>query len=183
MAETTKKIRTRQYEGMFLFGAGALQELNGAQATVRGIIEKYGGEILVLKKWDERKLAYETNKQKRGVYIIAYFKAPTTALTSIERDVKLSEEVLRVLITDAEHLNKTEMEAVEPQPIIRQETPSWERGNDRFDRPAGDRPQGDRPAGDRPQGDRPQGDRPAGDRPARGPRREDAPVEAGAAKD
>jgi len=31
--------------------------------------------------------------------------------------VKLSEEVLRVLVTSADHLNEAEMAAVEPQPI------------------------------------------------------------------
>src|SRR3954451_12126555 len=127
------KIKVKQYEGMFLFGSGAASELAAAQNTVRSMIEKHGGEILVLKKWDERKLAYEMNKQKRGVYIIAYFKAPTTAITAIDREVRLSEEVLRMLVTDAGHLSLKEMEAVEPQPIIKQEPPSWDRGfgNDR----------------------------------------------------
>jgi small subunit ribosomal protein S6 len=130
MADTkTQKIRTAVYEGMFLFGSGAASDLAGAQKTVRGFIEKHGGEILVLKKWDERKLAYELAKNKRGVYIIAYFKAPTTAIAPIEREVRLSEEVIRVLVTDASHLNQAEMEAVEPQPIVKPEpSPSWDRG-------------------------------------------------------
>ena len=40
-------------------------------------------------------------------------------MTAIERDVNLSDDVLRVLITEADHLNQQEMEAVEPQPIHR----------------------------------------------------------------
>src|SRR3954464_6933263 len=126
MAETTKKPRAprtktarapkaadanTQYEAMFLFGSGAANDLDAAHKTVRGIIERHGGEIIVLKKWDERKLAYELSKQKRGVYIIAYYTAPGASVGAIERDVNLSEEVLRVLISRADHLNKTEMEA------------------------------------------------------------------------
>jgi len=118
----------KQYEGMFLFPAGASAELEKAQTTVRSMIERHGGSILVLKKWDERKLAYELDGQKRGVYIIAYFTAPGTTVAGIERDVNLSEEILRVLVTDASHLNQEEMEAVEPQPIIKEERPSWDRG-------------------------------------------------------
>src|SRR5215212_8519295 len=122
------KTRVKQYEGMFLFGSGAASELAAAQNTVKGMIEKHGGEILVLKKWDERKLAYELNKQKRGVYIIAYYTAPGASVGAIERDVNLSEDVLRVLISRADHLNKTEMEAVEPQPIqVREERAPWDR--------------------------------------------------------
>ena len=84
----------------------------------RGIIERHGGQIIVIKKWDERKLAYEIGGQKRGTYIIAFFR-PGTAVAGIERDVKLSEEILRVLVMRADHLNEQEMAAVEPQPISR----------------------------------------------------------------
>jgi hypothetical protein len=92
--------------------------------------------------------------------------------------VNLSEEVLRVLVTDATHLNKDEMEKVEPQPIIREERPSWER-NDRFDRGGGG---GYDRGGDR--GDR-GGDRGAdrGDREPREASRTPRPTAEPAAKD
>ena len=85
------------------------------------------GRSWSIKKWDERKLAYEIKGKKRGMYIIAYFTAPGDGGRRIERDVNLSEDVLRVLVTKADHLNEKEMEAVEPQPISREERPSWER--------------------------------------------------------
>jgi small subunit ribosomal protein S6 len=139
-----------QYEAMFLFPAAAASEVDGSIKTVTGIIERHGGKILVVKKWDERKLMYEMKKQKRGLYIIAYFTATGDALVPIERDVNLSEDILRVLVTDATHLNQDEMNAVEPQPIQPREERSWDRppmgmgmndegGRRRFDR--GDRPE------------------------------------------
>ena len=60
---------------------------------VQGIVERHGGKILVIKKWDERKLTYEIGKNKRGLYIVTYFTAPGAAIAQIERDVNLSEEV------------------------------------------------------------------------------------------
>jgi len=132
--------KNAQYEAMFLFPAGV--ELENATKIVRTSIERHGGEILVLKKWDERKLTYEIGKHKRGLYVIAYFTAPGTAIGPMERDAKLSEEVVRILVTDASHLNKDEMEAVEPQPIIKvEERPSWDRPmyDDRPPRNAGPR--------------------------------------------
>ena len=160
-----------QYEAMFLFGQSAAADLEHAQQTVRQMIERHGGQVLVLKKWDERKLAYEIKGNKRGTYIISYFKAPGAAVTQIERDVNLSEEVLRVMVTRADHLNQQEMDAVEPQPIIREEKPSWERD----DRPPrrDDRPRDDRPRDDRPREDRPE-------RPRREGKREEAEAAAGA---
>src|SRR5262245_8624364 len=135
---TAPDVKTRQYEAMFLFGANFASEVDKAVNQARGIIERHGGEILVAKKWDERKLAYEIKGNKRGLYVITYFLAPTNAVTGIERDVNLSEDIVRVLVTDASHLNKDEMDKVEPQPIIREERPSWERASG-FERGA-DRP-------------------------------------------
>src|SRR6476620_10119611 len=87
-----------QYEAMFLLGPTATAEPEGALTLCRGMIERHHGKVLLIKKWDERKLAYEVNGQKRGTYVIAYFTAPGEAVGPIERDVKLNEEVLRVLI-------------------------------------------------------------------------------------
>jgi small subunit ribosomal protein S6 len=118
-AEVVKQ--NRQYEAMFLFPATASAELDATIKTARGIIERHGGEIIVAKKWDERKLAYEMGRNKRGLYVIVYFTAPGSSIAAIERDVNLSEDILRVLITDADHLSEKEMNAVEPQPIVPRE--------------------------------------------------------------
>jgi small subunit ribosomal protein S6 len=165
----------KQYEAMFLFGQAAAQDLDSAINSVRTIVERHGGEVIVLKRWDERKLAYEIKKQKRGTYVICYYRGPGASVSAIERDVNLSENILRVLITDAEHMSQKEMEAVEPQPIVREERPSWERDDRGGYRDRG--PREDR-GGDR-------GDRgPREDRGPRPPRREEtpAPAEAGAAE-
>lgn len=147
------------YEAMFLFPAGAAADVEGAINMARGIIERHGGQIILIKKWDERRLAYEINKQKRGLYIIAFYRGPGSSVAAIERDVNLSEDILRILITDASHLNEQEMAAVEPQPVEKERV-----RDDRFG--FGDRgPREDR-----------------GDRAPRA-RRDDAPAEAGAGAD
>jgi small subunit ribosomal protein S6 len=107
---------SNQYEAMFLLPAGASAELEKSLSAVRAMIERHGGQVIVLKKWDERKLAYELRGNKRGLFIIAYFRAAGSAVVGIERDVNLSEDILRVLVTRADHLNENEMAAVEPQP-------------------------------------------------------------------
>ena len=118
-----------QYEAMFLIGPSGAAEPENTINMCRTMIERHGGQILVIKRWDERKLAYELNGQKRGTYIIAFFTAPGAAVGAIERDVNLSEEILRVLVLKADHLNREEMEAVEPQPIQqREERPMGDRG-------------------------------------------------------
>src|SRR5579863_2795212 len=139
------KDGSNTYEAMFLLGAAAATELENTQKFIRTIIERHGGKILVLKKWDERKLYYEVRGQKRGLYIIVYFEAPGNGVSGIVRDVELSDQILRVLVTKADHLNADEMAAVEPQPIQpREERNTW-------DRPAWEEPMGSSgPRRDRP---------------------------------
>src|ERR1700733_15448322 len=74
----------KTYEAMFLLPPAAATEQEKSLQLVRGIVERHSGKILVIKKWDERKLAYEMNGQKRGLYIIVYFTAPGPAVTAIE---------------------------------------------------------------------------------------------------
>src|SRR5881396_3443834 len=117
MAERKKKKveeKLNPYEGMFLLPPAGALDAEAMIKIVTGIIERHGGAILVIKKWDERKLSYEIKGQKRGTYVIAFFTAPGGAVTQIERDVNLSEEILRVIVLRADHLNKDEMAAVEP---------------------------------------------------------------------
>ena len=150
------EIDKNQYEAMFLLPAGATAEMDKSLGAVKGIIERHGGDVVVLKKWDERKLAYELRGQKRGLYVIAYFNAPGTAVSAIERDVNLSEDILRVMVTDAEHMNKDEMAAVEPQPIVpKEDRAPWDRPgfNDDGRRPRRDDRDRDRDRGPR-EGDR-----------------------------
>lgn len=160
MAKSTKE---QQYEAMFLFGSGAATEPEAAQNLCKKFIEAHGGKILVLKKWDERKLSYEIKGNKRGTYFLALFTAPGPAVAQIERDVKLNEDVLRVLILKADHVNADEIQSHEPQkPEPREERPMGDRGFGGYGGYGGGY------GGDR--GDR-GGDR--GDRPPRGPRREE----------
>jgi small subunit ribosomal protein S6 len=133
-AATAAPKAAAQYEAMFLFPPPGVVDVEGMQTRARGMIEAHGGKILFAKKWDERKLSYEIKHQKRGTYIIVFYEGPGASVASIERDVNLSEDVVRVLITRADHLNQTEMEAVEPQPIQpREERPVWDRPD--FNRP------------------------------------------------
>ncbi|MBC8202235.1 MAG: 30S ribosomal protein S6 [Planctomycetes bacterium] len=107
--------RIRTYEGMFLFPQSATANLQEAADHVKGILDRCGATIVSFQKWDDRRLAYEVQGNKRGVYFLAYFTAPTTALAEIERRCNLSEELLRTMVTSAEHIPTEIIEANEGQ--------------------------------------------------------------------
>ena len=77
------------------------------------ILEKAGAEIVSMKKWDERRLAYEINGKNRGTYILCYFHADGQKIRQIERDAQLSELILRVLILGTEGRSKEDKEDIE----------------------------------------------------------------------
>lgn len=64
---------------------------------VKEIIIKNGGEIASVIEMGTRRLAYKINKHERGNYIIIYFEAPTTLITELVRNVRITEEIIRFL--------------------------------------------------------------------------------------
>lgn len=98
-------VKTRMYEAMFLVSQAQAADLGSIVARIEEILHRSKAEIVAMKKWDERRLAYEIDKQRRGVYFLVYFRAPTTAVAGIERDCNLGERIMRVMILNAEHLS------------------------------------------------------------------------------
>ena len=101
------------YEGMFLVSPAEAADLESIVEHLRDICSRAGASIIALRKWDERRLAYEIAKNKRGVYFLAYLEAPPQAVAEIDRLCNLSERVLRILITRADHLTVEEKEAAD----------------------------------------------------------------------
>ena len=96
--------RTGLYEGMFLFPQSATANLQAAVDHLKMLLDKAGATIITMKKWDERRLAYEVSGNKRGVYFLVYFNAPTQVISDLERRCNQSEELLRMMVTRAEHV-------------------------------------------------------------------------------
>lgn len=103
--------KTRIYESMFLVSQSEAADLGGIVAHIEEILQRGSAEILAMKKWDERRLAYEIDKQRRGVYFLCYFRSPTGSIATIERDCNLSERIMRVMVLNAEHLSDEEIAA------------------------------------------------------------------------
>jgi len=101
--------KTGIYEATFLIGQAAAADLASAVDHVKEILSRASAEVLAMRKWDERRLAYEIEKQKRGVFILTYFKAPTSSITGLERDCNLSETIMRVMVLRADHLTDEEI--------------------------------------------------------------------------
>ena len=84
---------------MFLTDSGeAASDWDRLEKAVRKILSRNHAEVVSLKKWDERKLAYDLQGKGRGTYILCHFNADGDSVTGIEKDVQMSERVMCVLI-------------------------------------------------------------------------------------
>jgi small subunit ribosomal protein S6 len=103
------------YEAMFLVdSAQAASDWDGVNKSIETILGRADAEIVSMRKWDERKLTYEIRGLSRGTYILCYFRADGTKIRDIERDVQLSERVIRVLILSAEVIDPEDIERDTP---------------------------------------------------------------------
>ena len=120
METAAKKL----YEGMFLVDSAlAAADWDGISGLIKGLLEKADAEIVSMRKWDERKLAYEVQGKGRGTYILCYFRAGGDRISSIERGVQLSEKIMRVLILCVEHLTQEDLDKATPAMRAKEPTP------------------------------------------------------------
>ena len=103
----------KMYEAMFLLDAGN-PDAEAALAPAREVLARIHAEVLVLKPWDERKLAYEIKGRKRGLYVLAYFNADPLQITPLQHEVELDERILRALVLKTEGLTPEKMNADTP---------------------------------------------------------------------
>ena len=111
MAES--KGRKFNYEAMFLVSQSAEPSMGKAVEHIKHLLERASAEVIALSKWDERRLAFEIDKQKRGLYILAYFTADPVNIQGLERDCNLSETLMRAMFLRADHLTVEEMQATD----------------------------------------------------------------------
>jgi small subunit ribosomal protein S6 len=103
----------KTYEAMFLLDAGA-PDFEAASAPVRDVLARIKAEVLVLKAWDERRLAFEIKTRKRGLYVLAYFNADPSQLAPLQHEVLLDERILRALVLTAQDVTSEKMNAPTP---------------------------------------------------------------------
>lgn len=66
------------------------------------VVRNDGGTIDKVDIWGRRRLAYEINKRAEGIYAVVDFHASPAATAELDRQLKLSEAVLRTKVLRAE---------------------------------------------------------------------------------
>ncbi|MER3390445.1 MAG: 30S ribosomal protein S6 [Microcella sp.] len=67
-----------------------------------GVVRNDGGTIENVDIWGRRRLAYEINKKNEGIYAVVNFTATSAATQELDRQLKLSEAVMRTKVLRSE---------------------------------------------------------------------------------
>jgi small subunit ribosomal protein S6 len=94
---------THQYEILFIL----TPEIDERQVPATldkflKVITTDGGSIDNVDIWGKRRLAYEIQKKNEGIYAVVAFTATSAATQELDRQLKLSEQVMRTKVLRAE---------------------------------------------------------------------------------
>ncbi|KST57066.1 30S ribosomal protein S6 [Methylobacterium sp. GXS13] len=124
--------------------------------TYKGVIEQNGGRLEKIEMWGVKSLAYRIKKNRKAHFALLNIDAPPAAIAEMERQMQISEDVLRFMTVRVEDLDS------EPSAMMqkrdRDDRKDRERGRRRDDDGfgggggfGGDRPDRGARGGDRPE--------------------------------
>ena len=86
------------YEHVFLTRQDAsAQQVEDLTAQFKGIFEQMGGKVAKTEQWGVKSLSYRLRKNRKAHFTLLNVEAPAAALNEVERQERLSEDVLRYL--------------------------------------------------------------------------------------
>jgi len=87
------------YEAMFILRPDLEEEkITEVMERFRSLVENHGGEVTKLERWGKRRLAYQIQHLREGIYIILRFKGNNEVVQELDRVFKITDEVLRHMI-------------------------------------------------------------------------------------
>ena len=121
------------YESVFI----ARQDISSAQVeqlteTYATIIRDNGGEVAKTEQWGLKTLTYKIKKNRKGHYVLFNLNAPATAVAEMERNMSISEDILRFMTVRVDELE-------EGPSAMMQKRDRDDRDGERGGRPGGDR--------------------------------------------
>ncbi|MBD1371991.1 30S ribosomal protein S6 [Hazenella sp. IB182357] len=84
------------YELMFIVRPDADEEtLKGTREKIQSIISDNGGELTNTDDMGKRRLAYEINKYREGIYTVVTFKADADVVNELNRVININDNIIR----------------------------------------------------------------------------------------
>jgi len=95
------------YEHVFLARQDAsTQQVEELTVQMTGVVERAGGKVTKTENWGVRSLTYRMNKNRKAHFVLLNIDAPSAAVAEIERQERISEDVIRYLTVRVEELEE-----------------------------------------------------------------------------
>lgn len=89
----------RKYELMYILQPTlSAEELTAIVDRFNELISSMGGTVEKTDRWERQNLAYELKGFREGYYVVLYFQGDPTLETELDRQMKLTETILRHMI-------------------------------------------------------------------------------------
>lgn len=92
----------RKYECVYIISPTLEEEQVKAMVERFNNLVSQNGELESTEEWGKKKLAYEVQDQKEGYYVLMNFSANPDFPAELERNFKITEEVLKYLVVSKE---------------------------------------------------------------------------------
>ena len=113
------------YEHVFLVRQDAsAPQVETLTQQFKSVIENNGGKIAKAESWGLRSLAFRIKKNRKAHYSLLNIEAPAAAVTEMERQMSINEDVIRFMTVKVDELEEG------PSAIVRQSR-SRDRDDDR----------------------------------------------------
>jgi small subunit ribosomal protein S6 len=105
------KIPVTQYETLFLVHPEKGGKIKEYVEKFKKVIEGQEGSVAHVEEWGMRDLAYRIQKQGKGFYALLRYRATGRAVEELERNLKLTDGILRYLTVCAEEESQSTTDA------------------------------------------------------------------------
>ena len=78
------------------------QQVDELTEQLKGVIQQLGGSVVNTEYWGVKSLSYRLRKNRKAHFTFMHLDAPAAAITEIERQERLNEDVLRYLTVRVE---------------------------------------------------------------------------------
>jgi small subunit ribosomal protein S6 len=117
------------YEHVFLARQDVTaQQVEALTEQMKSIITAGGGKVTKVEYWGVKSLAFRIKKNRKAHMTLINIDAPSAAVAEMERQMNISEDVIRLLTLKMDELEEG------PSAMLRKRDETEERG-ERFERP------------------------------------------------
>lgn len=115
------KTTKRNYESLYVLDASLTDEqVDSIVDRYSALVTSLGGEVQAAGFWEKRRLAYEVKGRREGIYILMYFLSEPEVSKELDRNFRISDDIMRHLIVrvEPEHIDTGKIGRPQPTEAV-----------------------------------------------------------------